>query len=261
VNRDPERNLLIYEALKNFKIWSHLGWRDLRAQYARTKIGPWWSAASLAAIIAGTSLAIGLLGNNTAASITPRLAIGLSIWTFFSVALSEGAGLFENERSLLLNSTIDETSLVLRVIWRNAMIYLHNLPVVLLGLLVGGYHFTPYIFLLIPISLLVAPMLIYPVFLFARLTLWQRDLKSLLPSVIQVGFFLTPIFWTPPATGPMHFLFQINPAAWLVILAQNAVLQSNFHVDLFIRLCCFILFSLVMLELSKGSLRNVRKLI
>ena len=111
------RSSVLLVSLSNFHIWTHLGWRDLRAQYARTKLGPWWSATSLAAIVAGSSIAIGLVGNNKALSLTPQLGIGLAIWTLISVSLNEGAELFEADRSLLLNSTIDELSLVLRVIW------------------------------------------------------------------------------------------------------------------------------------------------
>ena len=107
---------VVLVAVSNFRIWSHLGWRDLKAQYARTKLGPWWSSASLAAVVAGSSIAIGLVGNNKALSLTPQLGIGLAIWTLISVSLNEGADLFEADRSLLLNSTVDELSLVFRVI-------------------------------------------------------------------------------------------------------------------------------------------------
>lgn len=255
------RKSLSLIALSNFRIWTHLGWRDLRAQYARTKIGPWWSAASLAAIVAGSSIAVGLLGDQTAASLTPRLAVGFSIWTLISNSLTEGAGLFETERSLLLNSTLDETSLVMRVIWRNSVIFLHNLPIVAIALFIGDYHLSPYILLFVPFSLLAIPALLFPVFAFARLTLWQRDLKSLLPSMIQVGFFLTPILWTPPTQGPMNVLFNINPAGWFIILVRSAVLEGHIRIDLLIRCLLVMVISILLLEISHRSMRTVRKLV
>ena len=52
-------------------------------------------------------------------------------------SLNEGADLFEADRSLLLNSTLDTTSLVFRVIWRNAIIFAHTLPVVAIALWLG----------------------------------------------------------------------------------------------------------------------------
>ena len=255
------RSSVLLVSLTNFRIWTHLGWRDLRAQYARTKFGPWWSAASLAAIVAGSSIAIGLVGDNKALTLTPRLGIGLAIWTLISTSLNEGAELFETDRSLLLNSTLDTMSLVFRVIWRNAIIFAHNLPVVLLALWLGEYTFTWHLALFLPLTALVLPALILPVAVFARLTLWRRDLKSLLPSIIQVGFFLTPILWSPPKTGPMTIVFNVNPAAWFIELVKEAVLENNLRMDLLIRCLIVVFVSLCFSELFKPSFRSVRKLI
>ena len=252
---------VVLVAVSNFRIWSHLGWRDLKAQYARTKLGPWWSSASLAAVVAGSSIAIGLVGNNKALSLTPQLGIGLALWTLISVSLNEGADLFEADRSLLLNSTVDELSLVFRVIWRNTIIFLHNLPVVALALLIGDYKITWNILLLIPLTMLVPVALIFPIALFARLTLWRRDLKSLLPSVIQVGFFLTPILWSPPTAGPMKVVFDINPVGWFIVLVKDAVLINQIHWDLLLRCLIVVFGSLILIELLQSQLRNVRKLI
>jgi ABC-type polysaccharide/polyol phosphate export permease len=143
---------VFWVSLTNFRVWTHLGWRDLRAQYARTKLGPWWSATSLAAIVLGSSIAIGLVGNNKALSLTPQLGIGLAIWTLVSVSLNDGSDLFESERGVLLNSTIDELSLVFRLIWRNTIIFFHNLPVVALALLIGGYKLSWHIVLFLPLA-------------------------------------------------------------------------------------------------------------
>jgi ABC-2 type transport system permease protein len=189
------------------------------------------------------------------------LGIGLAIWTLISTSLNEGADLFETDRSLLLNSTLDTMSLVFRVIWRNAIIFAHNLPVVTIALWLGEYTITWHLVLFLPLTALVLPALILPVAIFARLTLWRRDLKSLLPSIIQVGFFLTPILWSPPKTGPMAIVFNVNPAAWFVELVKEAVLENNLRLDLLIRCLLVALVSLWFSELFKSSFRNVRKLI
>ena len=204
---------------------------------------------------------MGLVGDNRALSLTPRLAIGLAIWTMIASSLNEGADLFEADRSLLLNSTLDTTSLVFRVIWRNAIIFAHTLPVVAIALWLGEYKISLHLLLFLPLTALVLPALILPVAIFARLTLWRRDLKSLLPSIIQVGFFLTPILWSPPETGPMTIVFNLNPAAWFIELVKEAVLQDNFRTDLFIRCLVVVFVSLCFSELFKPGFRNVRKLI
>lgn len=252
---------LLLRSLREVRIWSHLGWRDLRAQYARTRLGPWWVTASLAATITGSSLAIGLISDQSPSLVAPRLAIGLLFWTFLSSALSEAAGLFETERSLLLNSTVSELSLTLRVIWRNGVILLHNLPVVVITLIISRGTVPLSIVFLPPLALLAALVLLFPLLVFARLSLWQRDLKSFLPAAIQVGFFLTPILWIPPEDGILHMLFRINPAAWLIVFSQNLVLENQLSLHLFIWLVGVSCLCILFVELMHPSLRNVRKLI
>jgi ABC-type polysaccharide/polyol phosphate export permease len=79
--------------------------------------------------------------------------------------------------------------------------------------------------------------------------------------MIQVGFFLTPIFWSPPSTGPMKIVFDVNPAGWFVVLVREAVLNSNIRFDLLARCLIVIACSIVLIELLQSQLRNVRKLI
>lgn len=196
-----------------------------------------------------------------ALTLVPRLGIGLALWTLISSSLNEGADLFEADRSLLLNSAVDTMSLVFRVIWRNTIIFAHNLPVVAIAFWLGDYTLTWHLVLFLPLTALLLPALILPVTIFARLTLWRRDLKSLLPSIIQVGLFLTPILWSPPKTGPMSIVFNVNPAAWFIELVKVAVLDNNFRVDLFIRCTIVVLLSLCLSELFAPRFLNVRKLI
>lgn len=124
----------------NTRIWLHLGWRDLKIRYAATKIGPWWSAANLFATIMGSSLAVGLLSGNGALTQAPRLAVGLSIWTLISASLIEATSLYEDDKSLLLNTTITEKSLIYRLIWRNFIIFAHNALVVILVFVISGNY-------------------------------------------------------------------------------------------------------------------------
>ena len=239
----------------------HLGWRDLKAQYARTKLGPIWSAASLAAIITGSTVAISLIGNTDALNLTPRLAIGLAIWTLIASSLNEGADLYEAERSLILNSKLVIPTLVFRIIWRNCVIFLHNLPVIGLALWIGNYKPTVYLLLLVPLSFLIAPALVLPISIFARLAVWRRDLKSLLPSLITVGLYLSPVFWSPPESGNMRLIFDLNPFGWFIVLVQDSTLNDNFHSDLFIRCIVAIVTSLFACQFFENRLYKIRKFV
>ena len=241
------------------RIWLHLGWRDLKIRYAATKIGPWWSAANLFATIMGSSLAVGLLSGNGALTQAPRLAVGLSIWTLISASLIEATSLYEDDKSLLLNTTITEKSLVYRLIWRNFIIFAHNALVVILVFVISG-NYSPFeIVYLVPIALLTSVALLYPIVLFAQSVYWMPDLRAVLPPFIQFCFFLTPVLWEPPTSGPGKLLLELNPAAWFLHFSQGIILHDSVYWSYLARMLIFVGISIVGLSVSTTMMANVRK--
>ena len=105
---------------------THLGWRDLRSRYAQTKIGPWWSASSLMIVVIGISLSTGLLSGKSALDQAPRIAVAMGIWTFISGVLTEATDSYTSDRSILLHTTLSDSTMTLRLVWRNYLVLLHN---------------------------------------------------------------------------------------------------------------------------------------
>lgn len=241
------------------RIWSHLGWRDLKAQYARTGIGPWWSTATLLASIVGTSVAVQLISNGEFKEIIPRLAIGLSIWTFWSMCLIDGTNMFDSEKSLLLNTTIGEVVLAARIVWRNILIFLHCSIVVLLAIMISGGGVSINLVWLIALLLFAGPLLILFVIVCGLLTIWKRDLKSILPAIIQIGFFVTPILWTAPRGGHGYLMIDLNPIAWHILFVREAILEGTFRGDMLIRLGLLTTVSLSTASFIGSRLQLVRK--
>lgn len=243
------------------RVWGHLGWRDLKSRYVRTIVGPWWSSANLLTIVIGSSLAVGLLSKTTTFSQAPRIAICLSIWTLISASLTEAVDIFEAEKSLLLNSRFSEGSLVARVIWRNLLIYAHNLSVILFVFVISDSSVSLRLLILLPISLLVGTGLLLPAYLFARSLFVLRDLKVILPSLIQFVFFLTPILWTPPDAGPMKLLAELNPAAWGLELTRQFIFEQHLNSQLAVQLVAFSAISLLLFNLSGKSMSSIRRML
>ena len=241
------------------RIWLHLGWRDLRIRYAATKIGPWWSAANLFATIMGSSLAVGLLSGKGALTQAPRLAVGLSIWSLISASLIEATSLYEDDKSLLLNTTITEKSLIYRLIWRNFIIFAHNALVVILVFVISGNYSPLEIVYLVPIALLTSVALLYPIVLFAQSVYWMPDLRAVLPPFIQFCFFLTPVLWEPPTSGPGKLLLELNPAAWFLHFSQGIILHYSVYWSYLARMLIFAGISILGLSVSTTMMANVRK--
>ena len=227
----------------------------------RTIIGPWWSAINLITVVFGISLAVGLLSNTTTLSEAPRIALVFALWTLISSNLVEAVDLFEGEKGLLLNMEIAEVSLIVRMVWRNTLIFAHNITVIILVFLIAGQGLNPRLLILLPIIFVIFAGTLFPAYAFARSIFFLRDLKAILPSVIQLVFFLTPILWIPPSSGPMAVIFAINPAGWVIEFARLFILENIFDSYLLVKMLMFAFASLLLISLSAKSMYSIRKLL
>lgn len=244
---------------KELRISSFLAWRDLRARYAQTVLGPWWSMINLAVVLIGSSVAVALISGTSPRDQAPRIAVGLAIWTLVSNALSEASTLFESERGMMLNTTVSELAVVYQLLLRNNIIFLHNAIVIVATFLLSGRGLPIELLALFPLIALTSLSLLLPVLLVARWSLFVGDLKIFLPAIVQFSFFLTPVLWSPPETGLAARLTLLNPFSWPLEFGRILIFENKadyLHLSL---LLVFSLTGLIVLFSSSTRLRSVRK--
>ena len=227
----------------NSTFWSqlevpmHLGWRDLRSRYAQTKIGPWWSASSLMIVVIGISLSTGLLSGKSALEQAPRIAVAMGFWTFISGVLTEATDSYISDRSILLNTTLSDSTMTLRLVWRNYLVLMHNSAVMVICLFVAKSSALSYgklIVLILVFGLFMTAIAFVPAYFFSRFGVQNRDLRVFISTAIQLNFFLTPVFWDPPESGIMRFIFLMNPAGWFIQFTKEFMFASRFPTTLLV---------------------------
>ena len=257
-----QMKLKVFRSLYQEKgVWLHLGWRDLRVRYVRTVIGPWWSTVALLSIVGGSSIAVGLLGDSSPWSKAPLLALSMMTWMFVSSVLIEGADVFNVDRSILLNTRIDENSALARVVWRNFLILLHNFPMAVLVILIVNHSISWTVIFVLPVTLFFGASLMLPILLMSYIATTKRDLAVLVPSIIQFGFFVTPVLWEPPQEGSLRILFNLNPIGWVIEINRGLGLRGDFDGGLIIAVSFFVLVSAVLFTRFQSIITGVRKLI
>lgn len=212
---------------RNWRIWTHLGWRDIRSRYASTFLGPFLSTLALAGAVFGSSIVVGVVGDQPLFSNAYRLSVALTIWTLISSSLAEAPDVILSEKALLLNTNFDEDILICRCIYRNFIIYLHNIAIVVLFWIVNPNPYGYMIPALVPLGALISAILLVPVRIIARTALHILDLRALVPALLQVYFFLSPILWVPKIGTRMHSYSRINPVSWTMDVAINLT-QTRF---------------------------------
>jgi lipopolysaccharide transport system permease protein len=218
------REAYLYRELLAFLIW-----RDIKVRYRQTILGGLWVVVQpLVAMLIFTLIFHRLAGVNSDGPPYPLFAFaGLAPWTFFSNALSHSS-----------NSLIGNHSLVAKVYFPRIFIPLGAIGALLLDLslnlvFLGGlmvYYRWPVgpQLLLLPIFILGTVMAASGLgFILSSLNVVFRDVKHLVPFIVQMGLFVTPVIY-PVRYIPARWvgLLGLNPMAGMVLGFRHALLGS-----------------------------------
>ena len=73
------------------RIWSTLGWVDIRSKYRLSSLGTFWITAAMGVLAVSIGLLYGQFFNKDVSSYLPYFASGFIIWTFVSATVTEAS--------------------------------------------------------------------------------------------------------------------------------------------------------------------------
>ncbi len=212
------------DGLLSIHIWPMLGWQEIRQRYRRSLLGPFWLTISTGILVGAMGPLYGSLLGQDISSYFPYLAISLVAWLLISTTVNELCLAFIAAEGFIKQIKLPLTIHVLRVIWKNLIIFAHNLVIVALVLV----FFPP------PISL---HLLLFPAALFFIVAnaLWVgillglmcarfRDIPQIIASLMQVALFLTPVMWKADMLGRNIFAAKINPLFHFLEIVRQPLL-------------------------------------
>jgi ABC-type polysaccharide/polyol phosphate export permease len=220
----------IFGGLLRYKLWGRLGWLDIKRRYRRTAVGPFWSTLTLAFhVISVGTVGAGLFKQDLTTYL-PYLASGMIVWTMISTILIESCALFIQGNALMRNVKFEYSVLAYALVWRNFVIFLHNLVVFFcIALLFHRGVFSPTLLLLIPGIMIVLANGVWIAMLGGILCLRFRDIQPIVQTVVQISMLITPIFWMPESLSGAHRLMfaQLNPLYRLIDVVRAPLLGKT----------------------------------
>jgi lipopolysaccharide transport system permease protein len=143
----------------------------------------------------------------------PFVATGIIIWTFFAATLNDSSTAFIAAESLMKQLIIPPITYVLRVVWRNIIVFSHNLILIPIALILFGYPASINLLLFVPGIVLALVNLSWLAVFIAIIGTRFRDISPIVASLLTVGFYLTPVIWKPELipSGFAHLLLGLNP--------------------------------------------------
>ena len=219
----------ISAAVRKYELAGVLGWQDIRQRYRRSTLGPFWITISVAIMVSALGLVFGSILGMQMRDFLPYLSIGLILWWLIIGILNEGGGGFTAAESMIKEISLPLFTHLLRVIWRNLIIFTHNLVIFPFVLILFSIPLQIEAVLAVPGLILLMINLCWMALLLSVVCTRYRDVPQIISNILQVFFYLTPILWKPEHLPPARaniFLIQFNPFFHLIEIVRAPLLGT-----------------------------------
>jgi lipopolysaccharide transport system permease protein len=210
-----------------------LAWRDIKIRYKQTTLGVLWALIQPAVTLVVFTFVFGKLAAMPSGSAPYPLLVlcGLLPWQLFSAAFSSASG------SLVANS-----HLISKIYFPRLIIPLSSIAVALIDFLVvlvllaamfAWYRFVPdWRILLLPgfVGLALLTALGTGLWLTA-LTVKYRDFRFVVPFLLQIGLFLSPVGFSSSNLPNWRLFYSLNPMVGAIDGFRWCLLRGNAPLD------------------------------
>ena len=218
----------IFDDLKQsilaYRLWTLLGWLEIRQRYARSRVGPFWLTISMGVMIGSIGIVYGTLFGQKMSDYLPFLSISLVMWTMFAQTIQEGSLAYINGGTYIRQAATPKLIYIFQVIWRNLVILAHNFIIVIILLVIYGVKSWEVLPLFLPALILYILNALWIAMIAGLLSARFRDLPQIISALIQIAFYVTPIIYRPDALRRFSFIVELNPLAHLIDLVRAPLL-------------------------------------
>jgi len=224
----PAARADIIDGIFAFQIWTRLGWQEVKRRYRRTVFGPLWATLSLAIFLGAISFVWAPLFGADVRTYLPYVTAGMVSWSFVSALITEGCTTFTAAEGIIKQLNFPYSTFAFMVVWRNTIVLLHHLLVLLFVYIALPERLSFNILLFIPGLIIVAVNGAWMVMLLGMVSARFRDIPPLIGNLMQVMLFVTPIFWSPSQLGAKaRYLVDPNYLYHLIDILRSPLLGDR----------------------------------
>lgn len=214
----------ILEGIRAYHVWQIWGWHDIRQRYRRSVLGPFWFTLTTLIMVGALGFLYSQLLGQQIKEYLPYLGLGLVVWQFISTAANEGCMSLIGSAHIIKQIRMPLTTHACRMAWRNFIILLHSLPVVVIFMLVFGHMPTFEMILVIPGLLILLLNAVWSSIVFGILCARFRDVAPIIGNLFQVFFFVTPVMWRAVDLKDRAWVAEFNPFYHLIEIIRDPIL-------------------------------------
>lgn len=223
----------VVDAVLKYRIALTFGWQDIAQRYRRSRIGAFWLTLNMAVFIGALGLIFGTLFQSEMREFLPYLCAGIIVWTFISTSIADGCVAFSSSDGIILQVQMPLFIHILRALWRNIIVFAHNLVIFPIVAVAMGHDIGINVILAIPGFILVCLNMVWVMLFLATICARFRDMTQVISNVLQVFFYATPIMWMVK-TLPDHVtrtFINWNPFYHFIQLVRAPLLNQAPSID------------------------------
>lgn len=217
----------VLHGIARYQLWMTLGWHDIRQKFRRSILGPFWLTLSTAFVLVALGFVYAAIFKMQLREYFPYLAAGVVTWTLISGLISEGCQTFIAVDGLIKQIRLPFTTHACRVVWRNFIVFLHNVVIIfVVGAIFDVWPSPASLGYLILGLALIMVNGVWLALLLGLVSARFRDIPPIVSSLLQLVFFLTPIIWHPSLLPGRRRIVEFNPFYHFVEMVRGPLLNQ-----------------------------------
>jgi ABC-2 type transport system permease protein/lipopolysaccharide transport system permease protein len=200
-------------------IWSRLAYQDIKLRYRGSVLGPFWVTLTNMILIASMGSIYAELFHVNAMTYVPYIMMGILVWQFISGTINEACGTFTEAHDVIQQVPMPFSVQAYRVVYRNLIVFAHNVVIVPFGIAIFKIPVGWQLLEIVPGLILLSLNGLWISLLLGAISTRFRDIPPIVSNVVQVLFFLTPVFWPLDAVQDLRPILTLNPFfAWIDVV-------------------------------------------
>lgn len=200
----------LVDGLRRHELWLRFAVHDIKKRFRRSVLGPFWITLTMGITVAALGFVFSSIFQQDISNFLPYLAVGLIFWGFYTSVINESGETYLAAASQMKNVSAPISIYIYRTFARNIIILLHNMVIYLIVYVLFIHTISWHYLLIIPGLIVFLANVFFASMIVSVVSARFRDIPIILTNVLQVVFFITPIFWDASLIKGKVVFIQLN---------------------------------------------------
>ena len=191
--------------------------KDIRGKYKASFLGVLWSFVNPLLQVLVYAIVFPYIMKIQTPNYLIFLICGIIPWTWFSTAVSSGAGVFVYNSNIIKKVYFPREILPISIVTSGLINFLISCIIIVLFVLFGGLGLSWHLIYLPLIAIVQYLFTLAIVFVVSALNVYVRDVEYIVAFILNMMFYATPVLYTTESfSGWITWIFKLNPMAHVI---------------------------------------------